>query len=168
MAGRLVKGESRTVLILPSLQIVLKFPRVRVRSLILLKRSLVKGVLNNWREWRYFKKHPELCVLLQPTYFSLLGFLNVQKFGKPPSEDDGEAIYYAFYAIAGQDLIYDGHHWVNAENFHLATDGPKLLDYGSTRTQAILDKFGIELYHRFDINFGRAQYAYYRAKRASP
>jgi len=117
-----------------------------------------RGVGDNWRE-RSFYKHTNTLhrLLLQPTHFSFLGLLNIQKYGEPADEKDSEPIYHAFFPVAGQDLIRDGHHWVNAGNFHLANDGPKLLDYGNPETQRIVSEYGIALYTSFDINAGRAQ-----------
>ena len=98
----------------------------------------------------------------------LLGILNLQKYGEPASKRDGDAIYHAFFAVAGQELIRDGHHWVNAENFHLAFDGPKLLDYGSLVTQRIINEYGIALHSGFDIEYGRAQTERYRRPKNTP
>jgi hypothetical protein len=105
--------------------------------------------------------------LLQPTHFSLLGFVNIQKYGEPANEEDSEPIYHAFYPVAGQDLIKDGHHWINAGNFHLASDGPKLLDYGNPETQRIIGEYGLALYVSFDIEAGRAQTEKFRSLRTS-
>lgn len=124
-----------------------------------LKSALGAGVMANWRE-RKFYKNSELSFrpLLQPTFFSFFGLFNIQKYGKPADiQKDSEPIYHAFYPIAGQDLLKDGHHWVNGSNFHLTPDGPRLLDYGNTATQLIVKKHGSELYARFDLVAGRAQ-----------
>ena len=124
-----------------------------------LKSALGAGVMSNWRERVFYKiSDPSIRLLLQPTYFSLFGFFNIQKYGKPADiEEDSEPIYHAFYPIAGSDLIRDGHHWFNGSNFHLAVDGPKLLDYGNTKTQWIVEKYGVDLYVRFDLTVGRSQ-----------
>ena len=41
--------------------------------------NLLWGILNNWREFRFYitTRHP----LLQPTCFSLFGLVNIQKYG---------------------------------------------------------------------------------------
>ena len=125
-----------------------------------------RGIGDNWRE-RSFYKHADASYgpLLQPTFFSFFGLVNVQKYGKPADEKDSDPIYHAFFPVAGQDLIRDGHHWNNAGNFHLAGDGPKLLDYGNPMTQWIVRKYGLALYTRFDIEAGRAQTEKYRRVR---
>lgn len=128
-----------------------------------------RGVLDNWSE-RSFYKHTDALsrLVLQPTHFSFLGLVNIQRYGEPAEISDCEPIYHAFFQIASEDLIRDGHHWVMAHNFHLAVDGPKLLDYGSERTREIISKYGVALYTDFDIHAGRAQTEKFKqARRAS-
>lgn len=130
-----------------------------------LKRFLFGGICANWRERRFYKERPDLKIL-QPTYFSLLGFLNVQRYGIPIDDAESTSVYHAFYPIAGQDLIRDSHHWVHGPNFHLTPESrPKILDYGGTKTQMILTKYGNALHDRFDFAFGKAQSEYYAKKR---
>ena len=106
-----------------------------------------QGFTSNWREWAYYKRvNPRHRSFLQPTYFSLLGILNIQKFGEPVDTTRGEELYHRFFKVAGQALIHDGHHWTFARNFHLAPDGPKILDYGSVATQKIIDEYGAALF----------------------
>lgn len=130
-----------------------QFIEYSVESNWTFKSSLGRGVMDNWRERRYYKRVSLLQrQLLQPTYFSLFGFLNIQKYGKPvgrPEDDVGVPLYHAFFKIAGQALIRDGHHWVSAANFHLDNGSIRVLDYGNLKTQAILDEFGLEILRRF-------------------
>jgi len=129
-------------------------------------RLTFRGVSDNWCERNFYKHSDALSrLLLQPTHLSLFGLINVQKYGEPADIGDSEPIYHAFFQIAGQDLIQDGHHWVNAKNFHLATDGPKLLDYGGEATRRIIDQYGVALYTDFDIQTGRRQVEEFRRKR---
>lgn len=109
-----------------------------------------EGFASNWRERAYYKRTNTLHRLfLQPTYFSLFGIFNIQKLGKPMDEARSDEMYRRFHAVAGEALIRDGHHWTFANNFHLASDGPKILDYGSVDTQRIIDEYGVDLYTRF-------------------
>ena len=117
-----------------------------------------RGIADNWRE-RIFYQDANIFhrLLLQATYFSFFGLFNIQRYGKPADRKDAHAIYRSFYLVAGQGLVEDSHHWTNAGNFHLASDGPKLLDYGSPETQKIVGDFGLALYTRFDIQYGRSE-----------
>jgi hypothetical protein len=130
-----------------------QFIEYSVESNWTFKSSLGRGITDNWRERRYYKHASPLGrLLLQPTYLSILGLVNVQKYGKPvgrPEDDVGVPLYHAFFKIAGQALIRDGHHWVSAANFHLDNGSIRVLDYGNLKTQAILDEFGLEFLRRF-------------------
>jgi hypothetical protein len=109
-----------------------------------------EGFSSNWRERTYYK-HADASgkLLLQPTYLTFFGVFNVQKYGEPADEADSDEMYRQFHSIAGKALIRDGHHWSFADNFHVHTDGLKILDYGNVATQQIIDEFGAALYARF-------------------
>jgi len=121
--------------------------------------ALFGGVWDNWRERNFYKYTDALTRLfLQPTYFSFLGLVNIQRYGKPVDVEDSEAVALAFFAVARQALVHDDeHHWEQGANFHIAGDGPKILDYGSPRTQKIVQEWGFALYAGFDLEFGRAE-----------
>ena len=53
-----------------------------------------EGFVSNWRERAYYKRAtvPQRLIL-QPTYFTLFGILNVQKYGKPADKADGDKMY---------------------------------------------------------------------------
>jgi|GEM_PF-1392940 len=193
------KGRHRVVLVIPSLGIVVKFPRFRKRFLIEfwrdtirakslgpfvgrwsvtkrknwgwmfrdLKRALIltfMGMEANWGERSYYK-HCSMYsrLLLQPTYLSFLGVINIQEFAEPAPIDESYTIYFAAEAIVGgEGMRPDGHHWSNARNFHLANGRLRVIDYGSAETQRILDEHGLSLYIGFDIEEGRTRYGEYK------
>ena len=114
-------------------------------------RQFFKGVAENWNERSYFKHTNALARLfLQPTYLSVFGIANIQRYGEPISEDRNIEVCMAFYKVAGQALVHDSHHWTHARNFHLAADGPKALDYGNRSTQKIISNFGFVIYRDFE------------------
>jgi hypothetical protein len=113
-----------------------------------------RGMADNLRERSYYKHGCfPFRLLLQPTYLSLLGLINVQRYGTPIGSAESELgilFYHQVYGIARQSLILDGHHWSNAANFHIHNGALKVLDYGGEQTQKILDTYGFELFRRFD------------------
>ncbi len=126
-------------------------------------RQTFGGIIDNWNERSLYKHTNTLHrLVLQPTYLSVCGLVNIQRYGKPGDVSESESIFYAFYRIAGQALVHDSHHWIKAANFHLTPDGPKLLDYGSEETQKIVSNHGVAFYRDFDIEFGRAEAERYR------
>ena len=184
MQWHISQGRSRTVVAFPTLGIVIKCARIRLRPLknlytdmVFVKENLwsstnpetkkmcweiarsfvarawvefFSGFVANWRERSYYK-HVDLAnkTFLQPTYFSVFGIWNIQKFGIPECAAKGNELWKRCYAIAGQALVLDDHHWAQAQNFHIAKDGLKILDYGSLETQNIIDTYGADLYSRF-------------------
>ncbi len=174
---KVTRGTTRSVVSVPLLGIVLKFPRIKIHdSIYILKigikhRALFKnrhavvsviaanlgrGITANMRERHYYKYSVfPFRLLLQPTYFSLLGLINVQKYGRPAGSDRsdmGTRIYRKFFAVAGQNLVLDGHLWANASNFHINQGVVKLLDYGNEKTQEIIDRFGYEMLKSVDLS----------------
>lgn len=120
-----------------------------------LKQYLFRGIVSNWRERSYYKKSDaERRQLLQPTYLSLLGLVNVQKYGKPMKPRDllgttfGK-LYEAFLKVVGPALKRDAHHFYYEGNFHHTGSRVVLLDYGSLATQEIVTQHGAEILRRF-------------------
>ncbi|MFM2374801.1 MAG: hypothetical protein RLZZ234_796 [Candidatus Parcubacteria bacterium] len=121
----------------------------KVEQFATLKRALFHGLVSNWRERRYYKESDGARrKLLQPTYFSLFGLLNIQKHGAPMTVN-GELVYKAYFDVVGPPVNKDGHHFFCASNFHHTGEGVVFLDYGSLVTQDILTKYGEEIQRRF-------------------
>ena len=119
-----------------------------------LKSAIGKGIVDNWNE-RQFYKHNNLLfrILLQPTYCSLFGLVNIQKYGQPlPETENYEAFmewWAKWYNIAGQGLIRDAHHFENTGNFHNDAGQIKFLDYGGVRTREVIDQYGLRFVREF-------------------
>ncbi|OHA19471.1 MAG: hypothetical protein A2836_02295 [Candidatus Taylorbacteria bacterium RIFCSPHIGHO2_01_FULL_45_63] len=166
------KGTSRIILIsslFPNL--VVKVPIVRLRvgvKTIFTERKrlhnketwdeevwwgigwcLYKGILDNWREYRFYKntKHQ----FLQPTFFSLLGLINFQKRGEL-IQCDYVKFWRCIHNATDRGAMSDSHHFSETRNFCL-NSGVKILDYGSPRTQLIIKKFGVKIMEDLDLNF---------------
>lgn len=172
-------GTGRIVVPIKPLGVALKFPRikfflachmvfytlVRPPSQILraisaqfrfkstqratIKGALFGGLVENWGEYRFYTKTKNQ--FLQPTYFSFLGLVNIQKFGYPiPTEYDGvvwrEKIWSRLVRITDREVLKDPHHFEGPDN--LCRDGcrVRICDYGSQQTQTLITKFGERMY----------------------
>ncbi len=95
----------------------------------------IEGFLENWREYRFFKRHPS--PFLFPVYFSLFGFVNVLPIkNQLPSDIDYEKLCILFNAYT--TVNEDGHHFKNPENFCFRGGHLCMTDYGSSLTQKVI------------------------------
>ena len=119
-----------------------------------IKMSLFGGMVDSWREWRFYKKHRSLRELLHPTYWSFFGLLNIQKYGKPMKARSlmdpkcGE-LYGCYFKVVGAPLNKDAHHFFYEGNFHYRDGKVLFLDYGGLATQKILSEYCVEILRRF-------------------
>lgn len=165
-------GTSRIVLILPSLGVVIKFPRIRLldvfseiwsmpknsrfwKRLILFVRTsrnrgdyglipyLLNGLYANRSEYRFYRETKN--VFAWPTTFSIGGLLNVQCVGIPARRDWGR-IWSIMVDVMDRDIMKDLHCFENDTNF-CEDDAGKLylLDYASEKSQWLLQKHGAAL-----------------------
>ncbi len=165
-------GGNRVVVVLAG--VAFKFPRIRlagawdtlkshwrhksfgrefeytVYQVFSLKWLLFKGVVDNWKEYRFYRetRHP----FLQPTYISLLGLVNIQKAGQPLGAA-GKDIWHQFFELTDGAVVSDGHHFENPDNFSLTEDGLRILDYGGRDTQNLVREFGSKILNEFDPNY---------------
>lgn len=176
-------GTTRIVACFPRLGIAIKFARIRFRQgfgLLIddflgrenpLRREwhflvdhrgsigslLFKGIRDNWKEFCFYlqTRHP----LLQPTYFSFFGLLNIQRVSLPCDID----LFVQFYEIIGEAVFEDKHHFSNSRNFARWKDGIRIFDYGSPQTQRIIREFGTRILQNFnphyDVVAGRVKVA---------
>jgi len=168
------KGENRIVLILPAFNLVLKFPRADFKAALNWikwaifnpkhwrhylggtvyhpgpKRYLFKGLVDNWKEYRFYRrtKHP----FLQPTYCSFFGLCNVQRYGQPVNQDK-LSFWVNLQDISDYEVTHDGHHFSNPDNFCLENDQFKILDYAEPRTQKVILKVGLTLQRDYNQNY---------------
>lgn len=171
------KGNNRIVVCIGFLGIALKFPRIRLRQGLKclvddilghnnkLRREwdfavnskgsimsfLFRGIRDNWSEYRFYKeiRHP----LLQPTYFSLLGLVNVQRASSLYDID----LFYQFYEIIGEKVFEDSHHFHNPRNFSFEGGRLRIHDYGNPRTQKLIREHGEQIFRCFDPHYDNVE-----------
>ena len=113
-----------------------------------LYQSFFGGLADNWRERRYYKYcDVSLHPLLQPTYLSLIGLVNLQRLGTPSND---ETVCRRACRVIWPDAPHDGHHWDMPANFDVSDGCLKILDYGSVATQKIINKHGLALLAEFN------------------
>lgn len=170
------KGSNRLVLVLPSLNIVIKFPRIffwivfkdifrkavrgkwksikkwfsfSIESYGSYNRNLFKGIHDNWSEYKFFRKTQHRA--LEQTYFSLFGFLNIQRYGEP-YKFSFDVILPAIVKLIGADAaIKDGHHFGDSANFSFRENKIRYVDYGSKKTQDVILEFGEKITNELDV-----------------
>lgn len=171
------KGQDRIVFVFPSLRIVIKLPIIHVFlafcpeffrvakekgvALEYLKRHLtyrleilggfwgllLRGLIANWSEFCFYRKTRN--PFLQPTYFSLFGFLNIQRYDEPCQMKDLN-LWRHFCALTGNEVKNDPHHFRESHNFSLHNGKLRILDYGDRRTQKIVLKQGEKIAEFFN------------------
>ncbi len=161
------RGMKRTVVLLPGIGVVLKFPRFFFRAawescakrlFVLIWRrkwrevrvlighpdkfntvsgNLFEGIYNNWLEFVFFAKSRH--GFCQPTYFSFFGLMNIQKYGTlVTSRYMGRIFFSQIHPAIEGALSNDPHHFTEAKNFTVTGDRLLLVDYGSRVTRKIL------------------------------
>ncbi len=167
------KGTDRLVLIFPSLGFVIKLPRfyiwMTIKNILRyiwnwnyfkewlnyspeaytgIQRLLYKGLRDNWHEYTFYRDthHP----FLQPTYFSLFGFMNIQKYGDQ-QEIRFDILLNHFMNITNNEAYTDNHHFANWRNFCFENGKIKITDYGCPRTQKVITPWGDVIIAKFDL-----------------
>lgn len=171
------KGQNRAVWLLPELGIVVKFPIVYFRPVFAalttdlwrfgwkgfkaywdtpleayggFRSWLFKGLAANWMEfWLYTKTHNPF---LQPTYFSLLGLVNVQRYGNPCPLKHVD-LWCQLHELTNGQVWDDGHHFSNTQNFTFDGGVLRMLDYGSSRTRKVVLLYGEKIIQQFDPTY---------------
>lgn len=161
MSIHISKGTSRITILMDFVPtVVLKIPRIRFREgfrvLVADRRKwgrketwdenvwwsigfcFYKGILENWREYTFYRKTKH--AFLQPTWFSFLGLINIQKRGTDFGHT-ADQFYLSIHEATDGECTRDAHHFSNSDNF-CVSDGVRILDYGSLRTQSIIEKHG--------------------------
>lgn len=172
---KIKKGSRRIVFIFPSLGFVIKIPKIllfRVLQHITIdiwgghkkylkkwfkysvdtwggfKNLAYKGIHDNWHEYKFYSSNHN--TFLQPTYFSLYGLLNIQKYGKQ-IKMNGQILLPYFMNLTENEAWKDNHHFFASKNFCFDGSNIKILDYGSKKTQKIISKWGEKIVKEFDL-----------------
>lgn len=161
-------GSTRIVVLVPTLGIALKIPRVDMQHCQWKStkhwmlswqnpasnwHGLLKGVAANIREWFFWKRTRHS--LLWPTIGSLAGVVNVQRIAPPFSPTLIEhsirmsiAFGYEPFEVVG---VPDGHVFEEAGNFTMVGSALYLLDYGDTYTHEVVQRWGTQIQERYKI-----------------
>lgn len=115
-----------------------------------LGRTATQGILDNWREFLFFRRthHP----FLRPTYFSLFGLLNLQRAGKSVQLSQPE-FWAQIHALLRSNAAWeDIHHFSNPDNFCIDNGQLQILDYGSLLTQKAVRENGLAILEGFNLD----------------
>lgn len=169
----IAKGSNRVVICFPRLGFVIKFPVIHIaavareffqglisgrlnRTISLwkklpldfacggIKKWLFYGIYANWNEFLFYleTRHD----FLVPTFFSLFGLMNIQKYGDAIGFDIADKLDVSSY------IGVDGHHFLNSGNFCYHRGALKICDYGSHETRKIITENGEKIYHFLNSN----------------
>ncbi len=175
------KGKDRIVVLLPSIGIVIKFPIIHIAGVFRLLRlylrkrnrkhlrrnvrdefkysidsmgggikgALLRGVVANWRELRFYQttRHP----FLQPTYFSLMGLLNVQRYGASCTQGGYRELWVQMLDLTEGGVWDDNHHFCNPDNFCLRDGKLRMVDYGCPKGYSVILQYGTKILEEFDV-----------------
>jgi hypothetical protein len=178
---KIIKGSSRTAIVFGC--IVIKFPIIRLRlglqelwqefkegALInhfrkydyeqfgTIPHFFFRGIFNNWLEFVFYQKNKSL-LLLAPTYFSLLGLLNVQKYCEPLCVEDMD-FWHQIGELAGNVIWKDVHVFSNVKNFGMVNGRLKIVDYGSRGSREALKECADKIYSEFSFSYSRKKSLY--------
>lgn len=167
------KGKDRIVFIFPTIWVVIKFPyrfAWGIRSFLYAlrkkrlkkewqlslhlpygsKRFLLKGIMDNWREFRFYRKtrHP----FLQPTYLSVFGLLNIQRLGQPCGVEPTD-LWCQLDELTQGAVFKDSHHFDNPDNFCFQDGSLRIIDYGGPHVQEVISEFGMKIMEDFDPEY---------------
>lgn len=120
-----------------------------------LRGQLLRGWLENWREWRLSKEITETIV---PTRFSIFGIVNLQDTAPDADLRYGE-VYNALRAIIDEDLVYEhgGHTMPGTSNFGVHDGKLKIRDYGELGLDVLLKEYGAQLKQALDETMAKIQ-----------
>lgn len=113
-----------------------------------------KGLVDNWREWRFSQTFPH--PVIAKTYASI-GIINVQAYAHPfafevPQSLEGiVAFAQRFIPIIGMDIHRDSHHFENPNNFGVIDGHFVTVDYASPRVQSVLRQHADALVRSFPL-----------------
>ena len=122
------------------------------RSEYSIKWRFFKGLIDNWLEYSFYRCHK--LPICQPTWFSLLGWFNIQAAGQElPKEIRLSDVYYQMGKITEEALKVGPHTFFNPKNYIITRSGIKIIDYADPRSQKVLLKHGDRMQSEFDVDW---------------
>jgi len=112
---------------------------------------LFRGVMANIWERRLYRKTKNQ--FLVPTYFSLLGLINVQKAGAPLIMKSDDLWCQIVNLTSRNEAFCDSHTFNEPSNFCWIDGHLMLADYGNSKCHEFIEKYSSRLYWRFSINY---------------
>lgn len=114
------------------------------------KGAVLGGMHANWLEYLFWKRTRN--PFLRPTYFSLFGLINIQKYGNLCRLD--EIDFLIQLRILTKDKIYDNpHHFSNPGNYVLENKKLQITDYGSRRDYGVIVRYGKKIVAEFNPSY---------------
>lgn len=110
--------------------------------------TLLNGIYQNWQEYRLWRR--TRSAFLEPTHFSLLGLVNVQKYGDQLTEISEGALWSQMLKLSERAVWSNGHHFANPENFSFRDGSIRMLDYGGRGVAEVVEKYGQAIADQFD------------------
>lgn len=176
------RGRNRLVFIFPKLGVVVKFPILHLSRIFGMikghfseggwkffwktfkhefnyytadtigsfKREVFFGLIANWNEFYLYWKTRSL--FLQPTYFTLFGFLNIQKYGNPCQLQDVD-LWCQLHILTDGKVWDDSHHFSNSKNFSFDDGKLRIVDYGSYTVNNVVILHGEKIFNSFNPAF---------------
>jgi hypothetical protein len=172
---QLKRGIDRIVILLPSIRIAVKFPIINAWKALRtaldaircggwgdlkmywgysasqmsgIKFWLFRGIVANLNERHAYHTNPN--PFLQPTYFSLGGLVNLERYGDPYLGDH-DALWSQLWKITEGHIAADCHHFDTAANFCIERGVLRMVDYGSKDALDIALVWGEKIVREFDI-----------------
>ena len=119
---------------------------VYVKSLPGFKNNAFNGIVSNWNEFLFWRKTKnKFC---EPTYFSLIGLINVQRASPSIDEYSKDEFWYKLRNTEGYDFA-DRHHFSNPKNFAIRNGRLLIRDYAYGETQEVVLEFGEKMQKHF-------------------
>ena len=109
--------------------------------------TLLNGLYQNWQEFMLWRK--TRSVFLEPTFFSLLGVCNIQKYGKE-LDVSAVALWSQMLDYTEQAAWSNGHHFSNPANFSYRDNQIRMVDYGGKGVRAVVEKYDTIISKNFD------------------
>lgn len=110
--------------------------------------TLLNGTYQNWQEYCLWRS--TCSSFLEPTFFSLLGLINVQKYGDQLMGISAGALWSQLLELSDRAVWSNGHHFANPENFSFRDGTIKMLDYGSRGVEEVVVQYGDVITRHFD------------------
>jgi hypothetical protein len=112
--------------------------------------TLLNGTYQNWQEYRLWQR--TRSSFLEPTFFSLLGLINVQKYGDQFTGISDDALWSQLLELSDQAVWSNVHHFANPENFSFRDETIRMLDYGGRGVEEVVVQHGEHIARHFNLS----------------